>query len=384
MTPRLLYISEDYFTSDVHHKLLNELGKSGHYDPTVFYSERESYGDLGKVDQYKDLRYSRAKYDIPHSLEKKYKYNFFYKIGYKSRALCDIADCSKFDIIHAATLFSEGAVAYKLHKRYGTPYTVAVRGTDINLYLKYMVHLWPLARKILSNASQVIWTNKQAERYVLSHPICAFGLKGKIKSKSILIHNGIDDFWIQNANFAPREKEARNFIYIGNFSKNKNVTTLMTAFENIAKIYPDVHLTLVGGGGEDEQIIIDKCNSNPDLYTYRGKIFDKSILRDIILANDAFVMVSHSETFGLVYVEALSQNRPVIYTRNQGFDGIINAKVGLSADSKDLNDIVNSILTLINEFSSFSSIQEQLPQFSWANVAKKYQEIFDSILNSKL
>ena len=158
----------------------------------------------------------------------------------------------------------------------------------------------------------------------------------------------------------------------------------MTAFENIAKIYPDGHLTLVGGGGEDEQIIIDKCNSNPDLYTYRGKIFDKSILRDIILANDAFVMVSHSETFGLVYVEALSQNRPVIYTRNQGFDGIINAKVGLSADSKDLNDIVNSILTLINEFSTFSSIQEQLPQFSWANVAKKYQEIFDSILNSKL
>lgn len=32
-------------------------------------------------------------------------------------------------------------------------------------------------------------------------------------------------------------------------------------------------------------------------------------------------MPSHKETFGLVYAEAMSQGLPIIYTKNQGFDG---------------------------------------------------------------
>ena len=46
---------------------------------------------------------------------------------------------STVDIIHAHTLFSDGAVAYQLWKRHSIPYVVAVRNTDINFYFKYFL-----------------------------------------------------------------------------------------------------------------------------------------------------------------------------------------------------------------------------------------------------
>lgn len=35
-------------------------------------------------------------------------------------------------MVYAATLFSEGAVAYRLYKNYSIPYVIAVRATDVN------------------------------------------------------------------------------------------------------------------------------------------------------------------------------------------------------------------------------------------------------------
>lgn len=55
--------------------------------------------------------------------------------------------------------------------------------------------------------------------------------------------------------------------------------------------------------------------------------------------SDIFVMVSHSETFGLVYIEALSQGLPILYTRGQGIDGTLKEKIGEAADSYDENSI---------------------------------------------
>jgi glycosyltransferase involved in cell wall biosynthesis len=37
--------------------------------------------------------------------------------------------------------------------------------------------------------------------------------------------------------------------------------------------------------------------------------------------SDIFIMPSYNETFGLVYIEAMSQGLPIIYTQNEGVDG---------------------------------------------------------------
>ena len=43
---------------------------------------------------------------------------------------------SKYSIIHAHSLFSNGYIAYKIYKKYRIPYIVAVRNTDVNTFLR--------------------------------------------------------------------------------------------------------------------------------------------------------------------------------------------------------------------------------------------------------
>ena len=50
-------------------------------------------------------------------------------------------DVSRFDLIHAYTLFTDGNAARVLAGKYGVPFLAAVRNTDVNIFFKKMIHL---------------------------------------------------------------------------------------------------------------------------------------------------------------------------------------------------------------------------------------------------
>src|SRR5699024_12238501 len=67
-------------------------------------------------------------------------------------------------------------------------------------------------------------------------------------------------------------------------------------------------------------------------------------LISIYRENDIFIMPSFSETFGLVYPEAMSQGLPVLYTKGQGFDGQYeDGYVGYPACADNPKDIAEKI-----------------------------------------
>lgn len=47
---------------------------------------------------------------------------------------------------------------------------------------------------------------------------------------------------------------------------------------------------------------------------------ERTALARLYRPASGFAMVSFRENFGLVYAEALSQGRPVVYSKGQGFD----------------------------------------------------------------
>jgi len=63
----------------------------------------------------------------------------------------------KIDIQYATTLFSDGALAYKIYNNFKIPYIVALRSTDINLFLKVRPDLYVLDKNILLNAQKNIF-----------------------------------------------------------------------------------------------------------------------------------------------------------------------------------------------------------------------------------
>lgn len=97
-------------------------------------------------------------------------------------------------------------------------------------------------------------------------------------------------------------------------------------------------------------------------------------------------MPSRYETFGLVYAEALSQGLPVIYTRGQGFDGQIpDGEVGYSVRYDDVDEIVEKIILIYNNYDSYSSkIKNYIYKFNWENIADDYNRIYEGIVTKKL
>ena len=94
-------------------------------------------------------------------------------------------------------------------------------------------------------------------------------------------------------------------------------------------------------------------------------------------------MVSKPETFGLVYVEALSQHLPIIYAKGQGFDGFYpDGYVGYPAEAGNSEDIANKIELLIKNYAAIERNVEALDlyiDFSWSNIAKKYLSIYNTL-----
>jgi glycosyltransferase involved in cell wall biosynthesis len=92
-------------------------------------------------------------------------------------------------------------------------------------------------------------------------------------------------------------------------------------------------------------------------------------------------MPSFKETFGVVYIEALSQGLPVIYSRGQGIDGFFAPHtVGEAVDPDDIQGIGAAIEALMRRLDATVPLcMEKAKEFSWQGIARSYDEIYRSL-----
>lgn len=377
----VLYISEDYTTSRVHHNLCQNLANNG-YSVMLFSVHREKYyTDL--TSSYEQINYNRYIDEFNGNL-KLYKYLFPYKLIYKYRKLVTAVNINDVGICHAATLFSDGAVALRLKKEKGIPFVVSVRGTDTDLYAKWMFHLWPMGREILREAERIVFISPSL-REALFKSIPFRGLYDDLIKKTEIIPNGIDGIWLDSIRNIrqPIDIISPRILYIGVLDQNKNVLSLMKAVDKLTACHPNIKLSIVGGNGSQEKSIKRRCTRHPERYQMLGKIYNKEMLRDIIRANDIFAMVSHGETFGLVYVEALSQGLPVLFSRGRGIDGFFSEKVGEAVNPNSIRSISHGIESIISHQNEYEILGEKIKEFSWIRIAEKYCSLYHDIFKDR-
>lgn len=293
---------------------------------------------------------------------------------------------SDFDLSHAHTLFSDGGVAHNIYLRYGIPYIVAVRNSDINFFFKYFVHKRKYAYDILLDAKLIICIS----------PIYVHRLKKilpkkvfqDIENRIVVLPNGINQEWIDSV---PLEvKKIHNpirLVYCGSIEKNKNIHSIIRASQELNKegIRNEVYIIGKRAGQNDRYLkqIEDRLNHT------RGKIHERmnrKELIDIYAQADIFVMPSFTETFGLVYAEALSQKLPVIYTKNEGFDGFFtDGKIGKSVLANNLKDIVGGIKFIIHNYDIIERNIEDIEYgiFNWDKISNQYLTHYQEILASE-
>ena len=370
---RVLHINGNYIYTTLHQNMLLALNKKGIESCVFVPVHGEGRAAIEPVEEAHVVR----------CFNKNDRFLFYRKQNKICAELRRIPGIESFDCIHAYTLFTDGNSAMQMSREYGMPYIVAVRNTDVNTFFKYRILLRKRGVEILRNASAVLFLSDAYRKQVLEQYVPEKD-RAAIGAKSRVIPNGIDDFWFDNAvtGLVPGRAErvaekAPRLVFAGGIDRNKNPELTAEAVRKLNAEGWNAAFTAVGKI-KDEALVSQLRKY--DFFRYL-EARPKETLIDVYRDSDIFVMPSHTETFGLVYAEAMSQGLPVIYTRGQGFDGQFEeGEAGYSVDDRSVDDLVSKIKAAAENYDRLSrNASDLVHKFRWDTICEEYAELYKKV-----
>lgn len=383
----LLHIAAAGIKDKFYQVFLKKLQEAGILHQTIYipYRTREySCSEIQQVEKFSEIKEGIDVFSSPikSTIDRVF---YFSKIRKYARVLETNKKIGKYHIIHAHHLFSDGGVAYIINKKYNIPYVVSVRTTDTEYFMKYFFHTRMFMKKILLNSSKIICVNPTIKDNLLKK-IKNSKIKELIMKKIIVIPNGVDDFWIDNKYSAKKiSTNSIRLLQVGSLIKRKNHKCTFHAVKILKDKGYDITLDVVGTGPKEKELVLlrNKLGLNDDII-FHGFIKDKNEILSLYRMADIFVLPSFTETFGIAYVEAMSQGLPVIYSKGQGLDGYYeNGDIGLSIDPRDPNNLVSAVLKIAEKYYDISNkCIDNSEDYRWNAISETLRSIYLENINN--
>ncbi len=367
---KILHINSEYATNALHKNLVNSL--SNYSISQLVYAPIKKKTNEGK----NELRSNGIICLYSKKLMFFHRFLYSFKMSFLLKDIVNKVDLTKVNLVHAYKLYSDGGVAYKLYSRYRIPYIVTIRNSDINVFLKYMVHLKPYAKKILLSAQNIVFVSPAYTGIIKKEFADIYTI---ICDKFIVIPNGIDSFWQKNLSISQKViSYPIRLLFVGRFDKNKNIESIIKTAKALEGNYI---LRIVGGGGNNEQKIKKIAFNNPNSIELYPKVKKEELLKHYQQSH-IFVMPSFYETFGLVYIEAMTQGLPVVYSKGQGIDGYFEeGSIGYSVNPTKYESILQAINKITDRYHAISkNCIKSASDFKWSEIASTYLILYKNII----
>jgi len=142
--------------------------------------------------------------------------------------------------------------------------------------------------------------------------------------------------------------EARVILFVGRLNRDKGMLDLAEAFEEIAKIYSDVVLLLVGS---EENVLLSQmkyiCQIGGDRVHH---VKFTATPENFMAAADVFCLPSYREGFGLTIIEAAACGVPAVASKIYGItDAVDDGKTGLLFPAGDVVCLTQTLLKMIQD-----------------------------------
>ncbi len=272
----------------------------------------------------------------------------FFLISYFLKSLPSSA---RGRLIHANWIFS-GLIAVILGSLYGKPVVLTVHGSDAR-FAKKSIFLQAVARWILKRVKTVIAVSRS-----LATDLVEIGVE---RRRIVVIPNGFDSerFFPVGEGSSTRSDWAK-FLWVGRMSPEKNVPTLVSAFNVVAERYPKSKLTLVGNGIVRAEIeaLIERYGLTSSVELL-GNVPSEHI-PEIMREHDVFVLPSLSEGLSVSVLEAMASGLPVIVAAVGGLPEIIkNSQNGYLIDPRDILGLSEVMMQLLRDPALRQRLAEQ-------------------------
>lgn len=294
--------------------------------------------------------------------------------GYKK--ITDVA--GSVDLIQLNVTMPAGVGALHLSKKYNLPYVVnegwsgyyPEDGNYKGFLLKHFT------KKILKTAKVIMPVSEGLQKAMLRHD-----LPGNYE----VVPNVVDELL-----FKPQSGPAHlsiRFLHISSLNDTeKNVSGIIRAFSKAYLNNQNIELNIIGDG-EDIQKLRRSVHDLKleDKIRFKGRVFGQQLV-DEINANDALVMFSNYETFGITIIEALSCGKPVITARSGGIAELITPGLGLVVNRKDEMALTEALLTFAKEKKKYDPALLRkfvTDRFTLTRVGEQLTKIYNKVLSNK-
>ena len=209
------------------------------------------------------------------------------------------------------------------------------------------------------------------------------GYTGVVPQNYFMCYSGIPALFLDRKDSCDVKLPINRFIYVGSFIRRKYPEKVLQGL--IKSGLGEFTLDYVGDGANRkliEQLI--ETNSLKNKVNLHGFV-EREKIPSFVSKAQCFIMISEEETFGLVYLEAMSMGCITIASKNEGMEGIIedgvNGFLCKAGDDNELATIINKINSMPQEELSRLSqnAKETAIRLTDKNVAKNY---IDSIIGS--
>lgn len=278
------------------------------------------------------------------------------------------------DIIHAHSMNHAGILAQQIHEKTGIPFVLTEHSST---YARKLIRNWQRPA-MLRSAQQC------SARIAVSKDFCRLleteygGLDWQY------IPNSLSPAFIRPVDLANKPKNADfTFCSIAHLNYNKGFDILLPAFAEALKTHPDLKLKIGGTGLIASQL----HNLAAELglensVEFLGGLQNDQVL-DLMFRSDAFVLASRNETFGVVFIEALSQGLPVAATRCGGPQTIINENNGILVPVGDVQALAGALVSLYENRGRYDAQTlraDCLNEFGEEAVVRQITAVYKTIL----
>jgi glycosyltransferase involved in cell wall biosynthesis len=217
-----------------------------------------------------------------------------------------------------------------------------------------------------------------------------FGINNKIIKT---IHNGLELEKFRNS--TPNLYKKGLILYIGTLIRKKGVLELPAIFSGVRQKYPDARLVLIGSDSYDIRTkskstweLLQNQFQSEDLgkVCYLGKIPYHEV-QEYIKKTHVCVFPTFAETFGMVTIEAMAMQKPVVNS-NIGWaqELIVDGESGYLVHPKDHDVFADKIVGLLQNENLCSAIGSAArirveTVFDIERIAKQNIDFYKSIIS---
>jgi glycosyltransferase involved in cell wall biosynthesis len=195
------------------------------------------------------------------------------------------------------------------------------------------------------------------------------GLKPKIDPNKLI---EIINNWFENSKI---------IVSMGRLHKVKGFDILIKAFLMVLNTYNDAIL-LIAGEDVGEKTILEALVKENDLGNkvfFVGEISGQDKV-DFLANADLFVLPSHSENFGNVYIESLAAGTPIVASKGTPWHEVKQADCGKWV-ANTVEDTAQAIVELLEKDREQMRINSKVLalKYDWKNIALQFKALFEEM-----